>query len=446
MTRIKNIFAREILDSRGDPTVEVQVVLEDGLTTAVASVPSGASTGSHEAVELRDGDKKRYGGRGVLKACRNVNELIAKKIKGMDVRQQRQIDEAMLELDGTPNKEKLGANAILGVSLAVARVAAKAVNQPLYAYIKETYQLPTPRYQIPLPLFNIFNGGKHASTNLDFQEFMIIPILHTSFKERLRVGSEIFHALGRVLQAAGLDIDVGNEGGYAPEIDSSVDAVEYIMQAIKQAGYRAYDDIALGMDAGASTFYLPKEQLYNFSLDNSFLDSDQLIYLYREWFEKYPFLLLEDPLAEDDWQAWVKITQEFARMDLKVRNYKLDGRKFIRLKEKKLHPLIVGDDLFTTNTERLETGVRLGAANAVIVKLNQIGSLSETIDFALLSQQKDYQLIVSHRSGETYDDFIADLAVALGSEFIKAGAPSRGERVAKYNRLLKIEEEIESAN
>lgn len=442
MIRIKDVFAREILDSRGDPTVEVQVVLADGLTNAVASVPSGASTGSHEAVELRDGDKKRYHGKGVLKACRHINEIIAPKLKGVEVTRQQEIDKIMLELDGTPNKSKLGANAILGVSLAVARTAAKALHRPLYAYIKETYVLPGKDYRLPIPLFNIFNGGKHASTNLDFQEFMVIPVTDKPFHERLRIGSEIFHTLGRVLQAAGLDIDVGNEGGYAPEISSSVDAVEYIMQAIKQAGYKAYDEIALGMDAGASTFYLPKEQLYNFSLDNSFLDSDQLIYLYREWFEKYPFLLLEDPLAEDDWQAWVKISREFARFNLKVKNYKLAGHKFIRLKEKQLHPLIVGDDLFTTNTHRLNQGIKLGAANAVIVKLNQIGTLTETIEFANLARQHDYTLIVSHRSGETYDDFIADLSVALGSQFIKAGAPSRGERVAKYNRLLKIEQEI----
>jgi len=442
MTRIKKIYAREILDSRGEPSVEVQVVLEDGLTDAFASVPSGASTGSHEAVELRDGDKKRYAGKGVLQACKNVNAIIAPKLKGMDVTQQRSIDQAMLELDGTTNKEKLGANAILGVSLAVARVAAKIKHQPLYEYIRETYDLKFNKYKIPIPLFNIFNGGKHASTNLDFQEFMIIPIINTTFKERLRVGSEIFHTLGHVLQEKGLDIDVGNEGGYAPQLDSAVDAVEYIMQAIKQANYRAYEEVALGMDAGASTFYLPKEQLYNFSMDESFLDSDQLIYLYKEWYEKYPFLLLEDPLAEDDWQAWIKINKEFAAMDLKVNNYKLVDRKFIRRKEKYLHPIIVGDDLFTTNTERLQEGVNLKAANAVIVKPNQIGTLSETIDFTLLAQKNDYQVIVSHRSGETYDDFIADLSVAVNADFIKAGAPSRGERVAKYNRLLKIEEDL----
>ena len=442
MTRIKSIFAREILDSRGNPTVEVQVVLVDSLTNAFASVPSGASTGIHEAHELRDGDKKRYNGQGVLQACHNVNKIIGPKLKGVDATQQQEIDKIMLDLDGTPNKEKLGANAILGVSLAVARVAAKITGRPLYQYIKDTYQLPIKEYKIPIPLFNIFNGGKHASTNLDFQEFMVIPIINTSFKERLRIGSEIFHALGRVLQAKGLDIDVGNEGGYAPNIDSSIDAVEYIMQAIQQAGYQAYDEIVLGMDAGASTFYLPKEQLYNFSLDQSFLDSDQLVYLYKEWYEKYPFLLLEDPLAEDDWQAWVKMTQEFSQMDLKVRNYKLANRKFIRRKEKYLHPVIVGDDLFTTNTQRLRNGIEMQAANAVVVKLNQIGTLTETIEFARLAQVNDYQLVVSHRSGETYDDFIADLSVALGSEFIKAGAPSRGERVAKYNRLLKIEEEI----
>jgi len=442
MTRIKKIYAREILDSRGNPTVEVQVVLEDGLTNAFASVPSGASTGVHEAIELRDGDKKRYNGQGVLNACKNVNEIIAKKLVGMDVLQQQKIDQLMIDLDGTANKEKIGANAILGVSLAVARAATKIKHQPLYQYIRETYNLKFDKYKIPIPLFNIFNGGKHASTNLDFQEFMVIPIINTSFKERLRIGSEIFHALGRVLQEKGLDIDVGNEGGYAPQLDSAVEAVEYVMQGISKAGYKAYDEIALGMDAGASTFYIPKEQLYNFSMDESFLDSDQLIYLYKEWYEKYPFLLLEDPLAEDDWQAWVRMNKEFSEIDLKVRNYKLANRKFIRRHEKYLHPIIVGDDLLTTNTKRLQESINLNAANAAIVKLNQIGTLSETIDFTTLAQKNDYQIIVSHRSGETYDDFIADLSVAVNAEFIKAGAPSRGERVAKYNRLLKIEEEL----
>ena len=441
MTKIKNIFAREILDSRGDPTIEVQVVLADGITNAVASVPSGASTGTHEALELRDGDKKRYRGKGVLKAVDNINKKIARVLKGEDVTNQEKIDKLMINLDGTADKESLGANAILGVSLACARAGSVITRKPLYQYIKNIYNLVGPN-KIPIALFNIFNGGKHADTNLDFQEFMIIPIVDTVFKERLRIGTEIFHALGRVLKAEGLDIDVGNEGGYAPRIDSAVKAVDYIMVAISEAGYKAGKDVVLGMDAGASSFYLPKEHLYNFSMDESFLDSDQLVYLYKEWFQKYPFLLLEDPLAEDDWQAWVAISKEFSAIDLRIHNYQLDNKKFIKLREKYLHPIIVGDDLFTTNTHRLNEGIKLGAANAVVVKPNQIGTLSETINFARLAQENNYQLLVSHRSGETHDDFIADLAVALGAEFIKAGAPSRGERVAKYNRLLKIEEEI----
>ncbi len=442
MVKIKNIYAREILDSRGDPTLEVQVVLEDGITTAVASVPSGASTGIHEALELRDGDNRRYGGKGVLKAVNNVNNKISKLLKGIDVTDQKKIDHMMIQLDDTANKSKLGANAILGVSLACARVAALVTKKPLYEYIKHTFELPAKEYKLPIPLFNIFNGGKHADTNLDFQEFMVIPLSYPSFKERLRVGSEIFHSLGRVLQAEGLDIDLGDEGGYAPHVDSSIKVVEYILEAITKANYQPAKQIALGMDAGASTFYLPKEKLYNFSMDESFLDSDQLIYLFKEWFTKYPFLLLEDPLAEDDWYAWQQMTKEFSNMELDIHNYKLDNKRFIRLREKHLKPIIVGDDLFTTDTHRLNEGINLKAANAVVVKLNQIGTLTETIYFARLAQDADYQLVVSHRSGETHDDFIADLAVALNAEFIKAGAPSRGERVAKYNRLLKIEEEI----
>lgn len=442
MTKIKDIFAREVLDSRGDPTVEVQVVLADGLTSAIASVPSGASTGIHEALELRDQDPQRYAGKGVLKACANVNQLIAPELKGLDVLEQQKIDETMIQLDDTPNKSQLGANAMLGVSLASARVAALISGKPLYAYIKEAFDLPHPSYQLPIPLFNIFNGGKHADTNLDFQEFMVIPIMNLSFKERLRAGSEIFHALGRVLQAEGLDIDLGNEGGYAPNVDSAVKVLEYILAGIRQAKYEPAEEIALGMDAGASTFYLPDQKLYNFSMDESFLTSDQLVYLFKEWFAKYPFLLLEDPLAEDDWHAWQTITKEFSEINLNVHNYTLDNKKFIRLRDKHLKPILVGDDLFTTDTHRLQQGINLSAANAVVVKPNQIGTLTETINFAKLAQDNNYQLVVSHRSGESYDDFIADLAVALSAEFIKAGAPSRGERVAKYNRLLKIEEEL----
>ncbi|MFH1890760.1 MAG: phosphopyruvate hydratase [Candidatus Kuenenbacteria bacterium] len=444
MSKITKIEAREILDSRGDPTIEVKVELENK-AVGVASVPSGASTGTHEALELRDNDKKRYNGKGVIMAVDNVNKKIAPVIVGIKADKQQKIDKIMIDMDGTPDKEELGANSILGVSLACARAAAIDQNISLYKYIRQTYELGFPNFKMPVPLFNIFNGGKHADTNLDFQEFMIIPIVFSSFKERLRIAAEVFHKLGEVLKGKGLDIDVGNEGGYAPNIDSSVRAVEYIIEAVEKSGYKPGKEIVLGMDAGASSFYLPREKMYNFSLDESSLDSDQLIYLYKEWFAKYPFLLIEDPLAEDDWQAWQAMSQEFLKIDLKIHNYKLDGQKFIKLRDKKIHPIIVGDDLFTTSVKRLSHGIKLGTANAVVVKPNQIGTLTETIEFAKLAQDNDYQLVVSHRSGETHDDFIADLAVALNSEFIKAGAPSRGERVAKYNRLLQIEKEIDSS-
>ncbi|HOZ37101.1 MAG TPA: phosphopyruvate hydratase, partial [bacterium] len=385
--KIKNILAREILDSRGDPTVEVAVTMENNITR-VASVASGASTGRHEALELRDGDKKRYEGKGVLRAVKNVNEKIGPKLVGFEIDEQTKIDRRLLELDGTASKEKLGANALLGVSLAVARSAATYQDIPLYRYLHDVYNLKN-KFALPIPLFNVFNGGKHADTNLDFQEFHIIPIIHDSFKERLRLGSEIFHALGRVLKNYGLDIDVGNEGGYAPNIDSSVKAVDYIMESIAAAGYSAGESVALGMDAGASTFYLPQERLYNFSMDESFLDSDQLIYLYQEWFTKYPFLLIEDPLSEDDWSAWQKLTRDFSSLNLKIHNYRLDDKKFIKLHDKNLHPVIVGDDLFTTSVNRLSEGIKLGVANAVVVKPNQIGTLTETIDFARLAQNNN---------------------------------------------------------
>ncbi len=437
MPKIKQIIAREILDSRGNPTIETKVILENKIT-AKASTPSGASTGIHEAWELRDNDRKRYGGKGVLKAVENVNTAIAKKLKGMDVAKQEEIDSAMIELDGTKNKKKLGANAILSVSLACARAGAMAKNIELYDYIATSYKLPTASYKLPIPSFNIFNGGKHADTNLDFQEFMIMPLtpptpplkdgdsrprgsassqtLGVCFAEQVRMGAEIFHELGNVLKRAGFDTDVGNEGGYAPDIVSSIQAIEMIMAAAVNAGYEPGKDIGIGTDVGSSELYNEKTKKYIFKLDNSNFTSNTLVGLYYEWFRKYPIVSIEDGLAEDDWEGWRELTRE------------LGGEM-----------MIIGDDLFTTNIDRLRRGLKEKAANAILIKLNQIGTLTETIECVKLAQKHNYKIMVSHRSGETCDDFIADLAVAIGADHIKAGSLSRGERLAKYNRLMEIE-------
>ncbi|MCF7820400.1 MAG: phosphopyruvate hydratase [Candidatus Pacebacteria bacterium] len=415
MSKIKNIVAREVLDSRGNPTIETKITLVGGLS-AKASVPSGASTGEHEAFELRDNDKKRYRGLGVLKAVKNVNEDIFKKLKGQDVLKQEKIDEMMIKLDNTKNKSKLGANAILSVSLAVARLASKAKKQELYEYIAKTYKFKNDFF-IPTPFFNIFNGGKHADTNLDFQEFMIVPVKKTSFSERLRMGSEIFHKLGEVLKSAHLDTDVGNEGGYAPNIDSTIQALELILAAVIEAGYEPDKEIKLATDVGSSELYDKKNKKYMFALDSANFRKDDLIGLYVEWLRKYPFISIEDGLAEDDWQGWKEMTAELGD----------------RL-------LLVGDDLFTTNEARLRRGIKESVANAVLIKPNQVGTLTETIDCIKLAKKHDYKLVASHRSGETCDDFIADLAVAVGAEYIKAGSLCRSERLAKYNRLLEIEE------
>ncbi len=415
MSKIKSIKAREILDSRGNPTVETEVVLTNGII-AKDSVPSGASTGVHEAHELRDGDKKRYGGKGVLKAVRNVNTVIAAKLKGAEASKQEKIDEAMIKLDGTKNKKKLGANAILSVSLAVARAAALEAKKELYEYIAATYKFSKSKMKLPTPSFNIFNGGKHADTNLDFQEFMIMPLISTSFAEKVRMGAEIFHELGYVLREAGFDTDVGNEGGYAPDISSSIQAIELIMAAIVNAGYRPGPEVGLGIDVGSSELYNPATKKYIFKLDKASFRSDTLIGLYYEWFRKFPIISIEDGLAEDDWEGWRKMTEE------------LGGEM-----------MIIGDDLFVTNIDRLRQGIKEGAANAVLIKLNQVGTLSETIACVKLAKRHGLKTMVSHRSGETCDDFIADLAVAIGSDYIKSGSLSRGERLAKYNRLMEIE-------
>ena len=418
MKKIKKIIAREILDSRGHPTVETKIILDDGLS-AKASVPSGASTGIHEALELRDNDPKRYNGKGVLTAVKNVNEKIFKILKGKDVTKQEQIDDMMIKSDGTENKKKLGANAILSVSLACARVAAMVKKQELYEYIAKTYKIKQKGHKLPTPSFNIFNGGRHADTNLDFQEFMILPIRKISFKEKVRMGAEIFHELGYVLKKAGFDTDVGNEGGYAPDISSSIQAVELIMAAIINAGYEPGRDIGLGTDVGSSELYNKETGKYIFKLDNAQYSGDTLIGLYYEWFRKFPIISIEDGLDQDDWEGWRELNKELGS-----------------------EMLLIGDDLFVTNIKRLRKGLKEKAANAILIKPNQVGTLSETMECIKLAHKHNYKTMASHRSGETCDTFIADLAVGANTDFIKAGSLSRGERLAKYNRLMEIEEAL----
>jgi enolase len=415
MPKIKQIIAREILDSRGNPTIETKVILDNGLS-ARASVPSGASVGAHEAWELRDSDRNRYGGKGVLKAVNNVNSEIAPKLKGREITAQEEIDKALVELDGTKNKKRLGANAILSVSLACARAGALAEGVELYEYIALKFKIQNSKFKIPTPCFNIFNGGKHADTNLDFQEFMIIPLTKISFAEKVRMGAEIFHELGRVLKSAGFDTDVGSEGGYAPDIASSIQAIELIMAASMRAGYKPGRDAGLGIDVGSSELYNPETKKYIFKLDRANFTADNLIGLYNEWFRKYPIISIEDGLSEDDWQGWSELTREL-------------GQEI----------MLIGDDLFATNTDRLRQGIKERAANSILIKPNQAGTLTETVGCVKLAQKHNYKIMVSHRSGETTDDFIADLAVAVGADFIKAGSLSRGERVSKYNRLMEIE-------
>ncbi|MFA4999839.1 MAG: phosphopyruvate hydratase [Patescibacteria group bacterium] len=417
MAKIKNIIAREILDSRGNPTVEAKVFLSDG-TEAKAAVPSGASTGRHEAVELRDGDLKRYGGQGVLKAVAKVNEIIAPQLIGQKADNQAALDKLLIELDGTPNKKNLGANAILAVSLALARAAAASQGQELFAYLKDAFSFSAPK--IPTPLFNIFNGGKHADTNLDFQEFLIVPKADSA-AAMVRQGAEIFHELAKVLKEAGYDTDVGAEGGYAPDLDSSIEAIEFILAAAVRAGYKPGEDLRLGVDVGSSVLYDKESRQYVFPLDKVNFTSANLIGLYDAWLRKYPFLYLEDGLDEDDWAGWRELTAAL-------------GGKL----------LIVGDDLYVTNSNRLRQGLKEKAANAIIIKPNQVGTLSETVDCLKLAQKHGYKIIVSHRSGETTDDFITDLAVASGADYLKAGSLSRGERLAKYNRLMEIENIIKA--
>lgn len=416
--KIQAVHAHEILDSRGNPTLSVSVLLADG-KSAHASVPSGASTGIHEALELRDNDHHRYRGQGVLKATRNVNTKIAKALYGMHAREQRKIDETMIMLDGTLNKKKLGANAILGVSLACAHAAAKNKRMPLYSYLRWTFDLKYQNYKLPVPLMNVLNGGVHADNSLDMQEFMIIPHAFKSFSRKVQAGSEIFHALGDILHQKKLNTAVGNEGGYAPNMRRNEQALEFIMQAIKKAGYKPGKEVSIGLDIAASEFYNENKKRYDLKTDRCKVNAADLIALVADWGKRYPITVVEDGLNQDAWEDWQMMT-------------KLLGKKMI----------LVGDDLFVTQVDRLQQGIDQKVANAILIKLNQVGSLSETIDTILLAQRNKYKVVVSHRSGETCDTTISDLAVAVNAEHIKTGSLSRSERLAKYNRLLEIEEEL----
>ena len=414
-TSIKKIDSYEILDSRGNPTVRTAVTLQDG-SIGVASVPSGASTGAHEALELRDGAKKRYGGKGVLKAVKRVKTIIAPALRGQDATAQRKLDKMMIELDGTTHKSKLGANAMLSVSMAVARAAAVSKRRPLYRHIRQVYRLKEKSYKMPMATMNVINGGRHADNKLTIQEFMIVP-RHKLMRERIRIGSEVFHALGKILSSKGYSTGVGDEGGYAPEFSSNEQAIKYIMQAIKKAGYIPGKHVYLAMDVAATEFFSKGRYYFNSSKQAS--TPDYVINKLVTWVGKYPFVSIEDPLDEDDWENWAQATKRL-------------GKKVS----------VVGDDLFVTNVERIGRGIKEKVGNAVLIKLNQIGTLSETIDAIYLARKNKYKVSVSHRSGETADTFIADLAVAVNAEFIKTGSLSRSDRVEKYNRLIEIEREI----
>jgi enolase len=412
VTSIQKIFAREILDSRGNPTVEVEVRLTGG-AMGRAAVPSGASTGVHEALEMRDGDSARYGGKGVLQAVQNVNTILAEALAGFEALDQAGLDSKMLALDGTPNKGKLGANAVLGVSLAVARAAAQAVGLPLYRYLGGISA-----GLLPVPMFNILNGGVHANwQGTDLQEFMIAPVGASSFREALRWGSETYQSLKKVLKKKGFSTGVGDEGGFAPALKTNAQAVELILEAIEQAGYQPGEGIAIALDPASSGFF--EEGQYHLRTEGRKISSAQMVEMYADWVKKYPIIVIEDGLAEDDWEGWKLLNQTLGdRIEL------------------------VGDDLFVTNVQRIARGIAENAANAVLIKLNQIGTLSETIAAIQMAHKAGWGAMVSHRSGETVDSFIADFTVALGTGHLKTGAPARGERVEKYNQLLRIEEEL----
>lgn len=408
-TTIIEVYAREILDSRGNPTVEVDVLLDDG-SLGRAAVPSGASTGAHEALELRDEDPGRYLGKGVQKAVNNINEKIAPEVIGFDAADQAGLDMTLIELDGTPNKGNLGANAILGVSMAAAKAAARSVGLSLYQYLGGVNAR-----QLPVPMMNILNGGKHADNNVDIQEFMIMPVGAPAFAEALRMGAEVFHNLKKVLKKKGLNTAVGDEGGFAPNLSSNEEALAVIVEAIEAAGYRPGEDVALAMDAAATEFY--KDGRY--MLEGKPFTAEELITFYASLVDRFPILSIEDGLAEDDWEGWQGLT---ARLGKRIQ--------------------VVGDDLFVTNTERLQKGINLGAGNSILIKVNQIGTLTETLEAIEMAKRAGFTAVVSHRSGETEDTTIADLVVATNTGLIKTGAPSRTDRVAKYNQLLRIEEEL----
>jgi enolase len=409
---IKNIKGREILDSRGNPTVEVDVMLEDG-TLGRAAVPSGASTGEHEAVELRDGDKDRYMGKGVTKAVANVNGEIAEKVKGLDASSQEDLDRVLVDLDGTPNKARLGANAILGVSMAAAKAAAASKGLPLYRYLGgEEARI------LPIPMMNILNGGEHADNNVDIQEFMVMPVGAPSFSEALRMGAEVFHHLKKILNGMGLATSVGDEGGFAPDLGSNKEALDVILKAIEQAGYKAGEEIAIALDPASSEFFEDGTYVLNAEADPK-KDAAAMTDFWAEWVDKYPIVSIEDGMAEDDWDGWKLLTEK-------------TGDKV----------QLVGDDLFVTNTERLSEGIDKGIANSILIKVNQIGTLTETFNAIKMAKEAGYTAVMSHRSGETEDTTIAQLAVATGVGQIKTGSASRTDRICKYNELLRIEEEL----
>lgn len=414
MAMITEVYAREILDSRGNPTIEVEVCLEDG-SVGRAAVPSGASTGAHEAVELRDGDKTRYLGKGVTKAVDNVNDVIAEALIGLEATRQVEIDEMLIRLDGTPNKGKLGANAILGVSMAVAKAAAASVGLPLYLYLGGVSA-----QELPVPMMNILNGGQHADNNVDIQEFMIMPVGAASFSEALRMNAEIYHGLKALLNAKGLGTGLGDEGGFAPNLKSNEEAIEVILEAVKKAGYKPGEDIMIALDVAASEFY--KDGKYQMEGEGLVKTSNQMVDYLAALCEKYPIVSIEDGLAEDDWKGWKALTK---KLGTKVQ--------------------LVGDDLFVTNEERLLEGIKNDTANAILIKVNQIGTLTETFNAIETAKRAGYTCIISHRSGETEDTTLADIAVAVNAGQIKTGAPARTDRVAKYNQLLRIEEDLGGA-
>jgi len=416
MTTIVDIVGREILDSRGNPTVEAEVLLESGVIGR-AAVPSGASTGEHEAVELRDGDNNRYGGKGVLKAVENINEKIADELIDFDAADQVGIDQFLINLDGTENKSKLGANAMLAISLACAKAAAETLDLPLYRYIGGTNART-----LPVPMMNILNGGKHADNNVDFQEFMVMPVGAPNFAEALRMGAETFHVLKSVLKEKGYNTSVGDEGGFAPNLKSNDEAIELILEAINKTGYKVGNEIAIALDPASSEMYLSDKKSYQFfKSDKSEKSSEEMVEYYANWVNQYPIISLEDALAEDDWDGWKLLTD---RLGDKIQ--------------------LVGDDIFVTNTNRLAKGIELGVANSILIKINQIGTLTETLDAIEMAKIAGYTNVISHRSGETEDTTIADIAVATNAGQIKTGSASRSDRIAKYNQLLRIEEELDN--